>query len=115
MTGRSDALVVTDRPARYGKQLIAHLGRRNSYEWSDQDRRGWIEFPDGRVELSCTDGGLLLTLRSDPDSVARLEDVVGRHLVRFGARDELQVQWSRGDGQPGTEQHAEAGRGPAAQ
>ncbi|WP_374935444.1 DUF2218 domain-containing protein [Streptomyces resistomycificus] len=34
----------------------------------------------------------------------RLEDVVGRHLVRFGAKDELVVEWRRDTGEPGTTQ-----------
>jgi len=36
--------------------------------------------------------------------VAGLEDAVGRHLVRFGVRDELVVSWVREDGTPGTVQ-----------
>ena len=108
MTSRSEALVVTDRPARYGKQLVAHLGRRNSGDWSDRDQRGWIEFADGRAELSCASDGLHLSIQGNPTDLARLEDVVGRHLVRFGTRDELHVRWSRSDGVPGTEQHSDA-------
>lgn len=108
MTGRSEALVRTDRPARYGKQLVAHLGRRNGGEWSDSEQRGWIQFSSGRAELSCAEDGLLLAVQSDPDNLPQLEDVVGRHLVRFGNRDELHVRWSRGTGEPGTEQHGGA-------
>lgn len=107
MTCQSEALVVTDRPARYGKQLVAHLSRRNGGEWSDSDQRGWIAFADGRVELSCASDGLQLSIQGDPDDLARLEDVVGRHLVRFGARDELHVRWSRSDGEPGTAQQSD--------
>ena len=58
----------------------------------------------GRAELSCAAEGLLLSIESDPDSLAPLEDVVGRHLVRFGTQDELHVKWSRSNGEPGTEQ-----------
>jgi uncharacterized protein len=107
-TDRSEALIVTDRPARYGKQLVAHLSRRNAGEWSDSDRRGWIEFADGRAELSCTPDALHLSIRGNEDDLAHLEDVVGRHLVRFGTRDELHVCWFRGDGEPGTEQRSDA-------
>src|SRR5579884_558300 len=105
MPGQSKALVPTDRPARYGKQLVAHLGRRNAGHWSDSDQRGWIEFASGRAELSCASDGLHLSIHANVDDLAHLEDVVGRHLVRFGTRDELHVRWSRSDGQPGTEQH----------
>ena len=47
--------------------------------------------------------GLLLALVSeDADARDRLEGVVGRHLVRFGVKDELVCQWVRTDGTPGT-------------
>jgi len=105
MPGRSDALVETARPARYGKQLVAHLGRRNGGEWSDGDERGFIVLAAGRAELSCAAGGLQLSIEGEPDDLARMEDVIGRHLVRFGTRDELHVRWSRDSGAPGTEQH----------
>jgi len=102
MPGQSTALVITGRPARYGKQLVAHLSRRNGGEWSDADHRGWIELGDGRAEVEATSDGLALTIHTEDGDLSRLEDVVGRHLARFGARDELRVQWSRQDGTPGT-------------
>ncbi|NJC70569.1 DUF2218 domain-containing protein [Planosporangium thailandense] len=108
MTGRSEALVVTDRPARYAKQLVAHLGRRNGGDWSESDERGYITFSAGRAELFCAPDGLHLSVEGEPDHLAQLEDVVGRHLVRFGTRDELRVRWTRFDGEPGTEQYNSA-------
>ncbi len=104
MTVRSEALVATDRPGRYGKQLVAHLGRRGGGEWSDEDQRGHIEFGVGRAEVSSEPAGLRLAVEGEPADLGRLEDVVGRHLVRFGTRDELTVRWTRADGEPGTEQ-----------
>lgn len=102
--GRSEAVVATDRPARYGKQLVAHLGRRNGGEWSDDDQRGFIVLASGRAEVSSAPDGLHLSVEGPPEDIERLEDVVGRHLVRFGTRDELRVRWTRSDGEPGTEQ-----------
>jgi uncharacterized protein len=105
MSVRSEALVATDRPARYGKQLVAHLSRRNGGEWSEQDERGRISFGEaGHAELASEPGGLRLAVEGEAADLGRLEDVVGRHLVRFGTRDELTVRWSRSDGEPGTEQ-----------
>lgn len=103
---RTEALVPTDRPARYGKQLVAHLGRRAGGEWDEQAERGWIEFAAGRAEVEATADGLRMTV--DGDDLDQLEDVVGRHLVRFGTRDELHVRWVRADGSAGTEQQAPA-------
>jgi uncharacterized protein len=108
MTEASSAMVTTDRAARYGKQLVAHLSRRHGGEWSDADGSGWIDLGDGRVELSATVDGLALAVTSAGDDLDRLEDVVGRHLVRFGTRDELHVSWTRRDGTAGTVQSSES-------
>jgi uncharacterized protein len=44
--------------------------------------------------LSSRDGVLtLLATGDDADSLARVEHVLGSHLERFGARDELVVAW----------------------
>ena len=104
----------TDRPARYGKQLASHLGRKLTTSWDDERSTGVVEFADGRCDLGCTDDGLLLQVAlqtSGEDLLGRLahmEDVVGRHLVRFGSRDELVARWQRSDGSPGTVQTNDA-------
>ncbi|MBK6885242.1 MAG: DUF2218 domain-containing protein [Tetrasphaera sp.] len=101
----SDAFVATDRPGRYGKQLAAHLGKRAQTEWDEAAGRGSIRFGHGgRADLVAQDAGLRMRLTARPASVERLEGVLGGHLVRFGARDELVTSWTRSDGTPGSEQ-----------
>jgi hypothetical protein len=100
----STATVGTDRAARFGKQLVSHLGRRARGEWDEQAGTGWIDFGETRAELVAGPDALDIRLSATPDAVTRMEDVVGRHLVRFGNRDELTVQWVRADGTPGTRQ-----------
>jgi hypothetical protein len=100
----STADVATDRAARYGKQLASHMGRRATAEWDEQAGTGWIDFGETRADLAAGAEVLHIRLSVAPDAVARMEDVVGRHLVRFGARDELVVQWVRADGTPGSRQ-----------
>ena len=68
--------------------------------WDDDAGRGSIELGEGRAELTARDGAL--DLRIESNDLARFEDVIGRHLVRFGKKDELVVQWTRDDGTPGT-------------
>jgi len=102
VTRTSTAAVITDRPARYGKQLVSHLSRRAGGEWSDEAATGTITFDSGTATLTAADG--VLELAVDGDDLDRLEDVVGRHLVRFGSKDELVVSWQRGDGTEGTQQ-----------
>ena len=48
----SRADVSTDRPGRYAKQLVSHLGRRNGGEWSDENGTGWIQLRTGRAFLA---------------------------------------------------------------
>lgn len=102
----SEALVATDRAARYGKQLASHLGRKAQTEWDEETGRGSVHFSEGRgrAELTADDNGLLMRVYAAAGAEDNLEDVLGRHLVRFGSRDELVVAWTRADGSQGTEQ-----------
>jgi hypothetical protein len=104
---RSQARVSTDRPNRYGKQLAAHFGRKLTTEWSEEAGRGSLAFSAGTASLTAEPGALLLTVEGEADNLPALEDVVGRHLVRFGTRDELVVEWLRDGGEPGTVQRNE--------
>jgi uncharacterized protein len=96
---RSTAVVPTDVPDRYAKQLLAHLGRKAGVEPVEGEPNA------GRLTLSAGTGivrprGDHLVLEAhaaDEASLALVEDVLGRHLERFGARRELVVSW-RPDG-----------------
>ena len=105
---RSIARVTTDRPARYGKQLTGHMGRKITAIWDDDatgsltfDREGAVT---GVVGISCHDGVLQLVLEADDEHLERLEHLVGIHLARFGAKDGLVVSWNHQDGTSGTTQ-----------
>jgi hypothetical protein len=105
----STAAVSTDRARRYGKQLAAHLGRRTHTVWDEENGTGMIQFDGGFCELTSRADhlmlGIMLDSRVDADAAAsrldHMENLVGRHLVRFGVRDELLVEWRRSDGTPG--------------
>ena len=101
----SQANVKTARPERYAKQLASHFSRKVEATWDDTTREGAITFraQDGagestRCSLAAGEGVLHLRIDGTADAVERIERVVGTHLVRFGARDGLAVQWQRGDG-----------------
>ena len=90
----SRADVVTDAPARYAKQLVSHLGRR--VEWTTDGDTSTASWGSAVGQIVVGDGVLTL-LASGPDAeeVAHVEDVLGRHLERFGLRNELTVTWTR--------------------
>jgi uncharacterized protein len=105
----SRASVSTARAARYGKQLASHLSHKRQTTWLDEGQTGDITFPRGRATMSATPSQLDLVIELDPSvpameaagELAYMEDVVGRHLARFGARHELVVTWVRSDGSVG--------------
>jgi hypothetical protein len=90
----SEARVETDQPERYIKQLVSHLAHRLSTSTS-ADGSGLIEVERGRCTLSPQAGVLVLAATAEDDAaMERIQDVVGRHLERFGARAGLRVGWS---------------------
>jgi uncharacterized protein len=96
---RSIALVATDAPERYAKQLLAHLGRKDTVETVAGERQGGrLVFPYGTGTVRPEDNRLVLEAAAeDLESLAHVEDVLGRHLERFGAKRELVVTWQRDD------------------
>jgi len=90
----SVARVPTGQPERYIKQLVSHLGHRASTELL-ADGQGVIRVDTGQCTLTAAPDGLILRASADgAEGLARVQDVVGRHLERFGAREGLHVEWS---------------------
>jgi hypothetical protein len=93
LTARAD--VVTDAPERYAKQLVSHLGHR--VEFTTEGDRSTARFGEGSGTVVVGDGVLILLAEGpDEESLARVQDVLGRHLERFGQRIELTVTWVAG-------------------
>ena len=91
VTSRAD--VVTAAPDRYAKQLVAHFGRKIAFTTDGTTSSATIGGATGQVVVG---DGVLTLLASAPDvaSLAVVQDVLGRHLERFGARSELVVSWT---------------------
>ncbi|GAA4566213.1 DUF2218 domain-containing protein [Planotetraspora kaengkrachanensis] len=89
----STAHVATETAARYAKQLASHLGRKVPVE--DLPGDGYrLTFPAGEGVLSTEADRLIMrATATDAASLAIVQDVLGRHLERFGQRNELVVNW----------------------
>jgi hypothetical protein len=88
----SRAVVATPRADRFAKQLASHLGQKMAVTLVDGDQQ--LSFSAGKCLLSPTPEALVLTASAgDAVLLASVEDVIARHLVRFGAKDELTVEW----------------------
>lgn len=89
----SIAHVTTDQAARYAKQLASHHGRKVPAE----------SLPGGSTQLTFPFGHGVLTPQpeqliprataDDTHALEQVQDVLGRHLERFGQRNELTVTW----------------------
>jgi hypothetical protein len=91
------AVVPTDAPERYAKQLVSHLGRR--VEWTTDGPVSTATIAGGTGIVEVGDGVLTLHAQAgDAEALERVQDVLGRHLERFGQRNELVVTWSDGAG-----------------
>ncbi len=87
------ATVRTDAGSRYLQQLCKHFAHKLPARFDPQ--HGRIEFPAGLCTLAAAPDGLTLTVETpDADSLARLTDVVARHLQRFAFREEPAVAWT---------------------
>ena len=89
------ALVAIDRPARYAKQLVSHLGHRGDTS----------QTADGRARSPCVTGTCvvapgsryleLIAASQDAEGLAAVQDVVARHLLRFaGEESGVRIEWS---------------------
>jgi len=93
------AFVVTSRPERYIKQLVSHFGNKAKTELTNEGGR--LQFDFGTCDLKAAPTGIeLIGTAEDEAQLETLKDVVARHLVRFGANDQLTVSWTPQVGQP---------------
>jgi uncharacterized protein len=87
------ARVTTTSPERYRKQLASHLGRRS--EIRDEASGTRIVLTVGDCLVCVGDGYLDLTANAATQAdLEQVTNVVGSHLVRFGQRNELVVEWT---------------------
>ena len=89
---RSHADVATETPSRYLGQLCKHFQHRLPVELAE--RTGRIAFDAGVCDLEASDA--VLTMRceaADAEALARVQDVVARHLLRFAFRTPPEIAW----------------------
>lgn len=87
------ARVETERAAGYLSQMCKHFRHKTEVEFNDTSGR--IQLNMGACALSLPDNATLLmeATAADADSLRKVEDIIDRHLVRFGFREELTINW----------------------
>jgi catechol 2,3-dioxygenase len=88
----SRAVVRTEKPTPYLKQISKHFAHKLDVRFDD--RESVIPLAAGHAELHAGDGALTIdAFAQTPAGLERVEHVVGSHLERFGSRDELSVSF----------------------
>lgn len=91
----SQASVAIERPERWAKQLVSHLG--NRAEVTETEEGSKLALTVGVGHVSVADGCVLLKAEApDEESLAKVENVLGGHLERFAHDHEIKVIWTRG-------------------
>jgi catechol 2,3-dioxygenase len=94
VTGLSSrAVVATTKPSPYLLQLAKHF--RHKLDVRFDEHSAVIPFAFGTAEVAAEADALIIAAHAHtPADLARVQQVVGSHLERFGRRDELAVSWS---------------------
>jgi len=88
----SEARIATPQGARYLGQLCKHFAHKLPVTL--EERHGRIDFAAGSVVLDATSDTLLLRVEAaDAERLARVQDVVARHLERFAFRAPVAIEW----------------------
>ena len=87
----SDVLIPT--PQKYALRLAKHFEHRVKVQREQQPFR--VEFPDTPCEIGFTDQLLQLHIQAlSPETLARVRDVVSRHLKQVAAQETFDIEWS---------------------
>lgn len=92
------ALVATDTPVRWAKQLASHLGRKMTVEQTPQGPHLTMTFEGDEatclMDTTAADTLGLHVSSANESAADRMAHVVGSHLERFGEKVGLQVIWA---------------------
>ncbi len=87
------AIMPTPNAKRYLGQFCKHFAHKLPVELAEDNTSGQVSFGSGTCLLAADNAKLKLVLDAPEESMAALQDVVVRHLVRFAFREELTVNW----------------------
>lgn len=92
---KTTARLDSDRPQRYLKQIVSHLGNRVETGLLDADHAS-IRVPGGgSCQLTADSNTIVLqATAADAEALAHIQDVVARHLLRFTHSAHLTVDWA---------------------
>lgn len=90
LTARSD--VNTDKANVYLKKFCRHFAHKLPTQFNDN--MGNVIFPFGDCKLTSQDSQLTFLVEAkSKEALAKMQDVVARHMERFAIRDGITLTW----------------------
>jgi hypothetical protein len=87
------AHVAIPTPSRYMNRLAKHFEHRVSV--TRDEKTASVAFPDAPCSMQASDTHLDIRIEaSSPDTIARLQEVVTRHLKQVASQETFDVEWS---------------------
>lgn len=95
MSTQSTATAQTENASRHLQQLCKHWSHKCETDFTPE--AGTVAFPENRgtLILQASDTALTMQLTvPDPVHLAKMQDVVDKHLLRFAFREDLTINWA---------------------
>ena len=93
MGAASEARVAMETPRRYMSQLCKHFEHKLPVTLDETS--GTIAFPMGVCRLTAADDHLIMRVEAAEADLAKLKEVVERHLTRFAFRAPPTIVWQK--------------------
>ena len=88
------ARIRSTKASQFLAQLCKHFAHKTPAEFTDN--QGRIDFQPGLCVLTATENELIVTCEAEiAADLERVKVVVADHVVRFGWREQLTVDWSQ--------------------
>jgi hypothetical protein len=88
------ARIRSNKASQFLAQLCKHFAHKTPAEFTDN--RGRIDFQPGLCVLTATENELIVTCEAEiAADLERVKVIVADHVVRFGWREQLTVDWSQ--------------------
>ena len=85
--------IETDKAERLMKALCNHFARKRTARY--EGNKGYIEFGDGKCEITATSSTLEFQVESDTaDGLEHVKRAVTKHLLHFTPEEDLQINWN---------------------
>lgn len=93
---QTQATVTTENASSLTKKLCRHFAHK--VPTTLQGDQGIIDFPFGRCRIDAHPDQLVMNIQlKKSESADKAEEVLGKHLIRMGHHENLQVDWVRSE------------------